>query len=66
MKIIKLGKQINDSNSGSSTDKRFNCPYCGCGYVASDREYGYCSNVYPYYHCKCPNCHAENWYGIGR
>lgn len=59
MKIIKLGKQTGDEQS---TGKRFDCPYCECSYVASDKEYSYCSKVYPHYYCKCPNCHAENWY----
>lgn len=59
MKIIRLGKQ---TDIEKSTGKRFNCSYCECSYVASDKEYGYCSKVHPYYYCKCPNCHAENWY----
>lgn len=61
IKITKLGKQINNSNDKKSTNKHFNCPSCGCSYIASYMEYGYCSKVYPYYYCKCPNCHTENW-----
>ena len=61
MKIIKLGKQIDNEKS---TGKRFNCPFCECSYIASDEEISYSSKVYPYHYCKCPNCHMDNFYGI--
>lgn len=58
MKIIKLGKINNNAIDG---DKHFNCPFCGCEYIASSNEYSYETHILDFY-TKCPNCKADNWY----
>ncbi len=62
MRIIKKGKP-----RSTDGELKFECPDCGCVFVAHKNEYSLIDIAYPSFEdcfrakCKCPNCNSSVW-----